>query len=97
MTLASIDELIEHRPELRDGRPYIAGTGVSVARVGVLWGEGFSAEEIAEAMSLSLVQAFGALAFYLRNQTAIDADVDAQDDETDRIAAEYYRRHGHLR
>ena len=96
-TLTSIDALIEHRPEFRDGRPHIAGTGVSVGRVGILWSEGFSGEDIAEAMSLSLAQTFGALAFYLQNREAIDADLAAQDDEKDRLAAEHYRQHGRIR
>jgi|SRR5690348_14973123 uncharacterized protein (DUF433 family) len=87
--LVGIGDLIETREDYREGRPYIAGTGVSVGRIGVLWRWGYSAEEIREQMpGLSAEQVFAALAYYLANREAIDADLLAQDDEYDRLAAQ---------
>jgi uncharacterized protein (DUF433 family) len=96
-SLAGIDELIESRPDYREGRPHIAGTGVSVGRIGILWSQGFTVEEIADDYTLSLEQACAALAYYLHNRAAIDEDLRQQDEETDRIAEAYYREHGRLR
>ena len=91
--LVGIGDLIETREDYREGRPYIAGTGVSVGRIGVLWREGLTAEQIADEKYLSLTQVHAALAYYLANRAKIDADVEAQDAETDRVAEEYYRTH----
>ena len=94
--LVGLEGIIESRPDYRDGRPYIAGTGVSVGRIGVLYKqEGMSAEEIAEDMSISVAQAHAALAYYLRNREAIDADLIAQDEEYMRLAAKYGRKGSH--
>ncbi len=91
--LRGLDELIECREDYREGRPHIAGTGISVGRIGVLYSnEGMSADEIADAMSITREQTHAALAFYLLNQEAIDADLKAQDEEYDRLAIELGRR-----
>ncbi len=91
--LRGLDELIECRDDYRDGRPHIAGTGVSVGRIGVLYSnEGMSADEIADAMSITREQAYAALAYYLRNREAIDADLKAQDERYDELANELGRR-----
>jgi uncharacterized protein (DUF433 family) len=87
--LLNAGDLIQRRPDYREGRPFIAGTGVSVGRIGVLHTEGLSAPEIAEEMNLSLAQAHAALACYLLNKDIIDADLAAQDEEYERMAAEW--------
>jgi uncharacterized protein (DUF433 family) len=43
-----IGTLIERRPELRGGRPIVAGTGVSVHRIAGWYKLGLSPEEIVE-------------------------------------------------
>lgn len=93
--LRGLDELIECREDYREGRPHIAGTGVSVGRVGVLYTvDGLTADAIADEMGVTREQAYAALAYYLRNQEAIDADLVAQDEASQRIAAEHYAGHG---
>jgi uncharacterized protein (DUF433 family) len=85
--LVGIGDMIESRPDYREGRPYIAGTGVSVGRIGVLLNAGLSAEQMVEDMQgLSLAQVHAALAYYLANREKIDADLQAQDEEYVRAA-----------
>ena len=78
--LRGVDELIECRPDYREGRPHIAGTGVSVGRVGVLYAiEGLAIDEIADALRLTTEQVHAAVAYYLHNRELIDADLAAME------------------
>ncbi len=89
MTLTGIDILIAARPD-KEGRPYIAGTGVSVARFASLVDEGLSAREMYDdvfAGALTMAQIHAALACYYENRATIDAWLDEQDAEYDRRAA----------
>lgn len=60
--------------EKRDGGYYVAGTRVSLDSIVHCFNEGLSPEAILEEFhSLTLAQVFGAIAYYLENQPAIDA------------------------
>lgn len=60
--------------EQRNGGYYISGTRVSLDSVVQCFNEGLSPEAIVEEFdTLTLAQVFGALAFYLESQPAIDA------------------------
>jgi uncharacterized protein (DUF433 family) len=77
--LASIGDLIECHPDHHEGRPHIAGTGVSVGSIGILWQEGLSPAAIqAEYPGLHLEQIHAAIAFYLHNRAVIDDDLEQQ-------------------
>lgn len=78
-THVSLDRLIESTPDIRQGRPCIAGTGVTVRRV-VQWDRlGHTPEDIADRIGhLSLAQIYGALAYYHANQEAIEADLNEE-------------------
>lgn len=81
-----IGNLIERRPELRGGRPVLAGTGVSVQRVAGWYKLGWSPEEIAENYGhLSLAQVHAALAYYHANRREIDAYLDEEEAEAQRL------------
>jgi uncharacterized protein (DUF433 family) len=68
-----IGSLIERRPEVRGGRPVVAGTGVSVQRIAGWYKLGWSSEEIAENYGhLSLAQVHAALAYYHANRQEIE-------------------------
>lgn len=68
-----IGRLIERRPEIRGGRPIVAGTGVSVHRIAGWSKLGHSPEEIAENFGhLSLAQVHAALACYHSNRDEIE-------------------------
>ena len=78
MTLATVDigTLIEKSPDIRGGRPRIAGTGITVRRVAGWSNMGFSPEEIAAKYDhISLAQVHAALAYYYSNRAEIDQDI----------------------
>jgi uncharacterized protein (DUF433 family) len=86
--LVGIGDIIQTRQDYREGRPFIAGTGMSVGRIAVLWKEGLSAEQIVdEKPPLTLAQVHAALAYYFANRDKIDADLIALDEEYERMAA----------
>jgi len=85
-TVTDIGSLISRRPEIRGGRPCIAGTGVSVRRIAVWHNMGLIPEEIAQNFGhLSLAQVHAALACYYANQEEIDADLAAEDREAEAL------------
>jgi uncharacterized protein (DUF433 family) len=83
-----IGQLIERRPELRRGRPILAGTGVSVHRV-VGWSKlGKSPEEIAENFGhVSLAQVHAALAYYHANREEIEGYLQEEEAEAEYLEA----------
>ncbi|MCC6362297.1 MAG: DUF433 domain-containing protein [Bryobacterales bacterium] len=91
-TVTEIGSLISRHPEIRDGRPCIAGTGVSVRRIAVLHNMGEAPEEIASNFGhLSLAQVHAALACYYANMAGIDADLEAEEREYDTLARQHPR------
>ena len=82
-TVTEIGSLISRRPEIRGGRPCIAGTGVSVRSVAQWHNMGLIPEEIVRKFGhISLAQVYAALAYYHANQAEIDADLYAEACET---------------
>lgn len=80
MAIADIGTLIVSDPAIRSGRPRIAGTGVTVARIVSWYKLGFNPEEIADEVGhLSLAQVYAALAYYHSNQNEIEADLSNDD------------------
>jgi len=85
-TIVNIGTLIERSPEIRKGRPRIAGTGVTVRRIVGWQNLGLSPEEIAAKIDhLTLAQIHAALAYYYANRDEIDADIAAEDAATQEI------------
>lgn len=71
------ENLIVHDPALRNGRPVIAGTGVTVRTIVGHYKLGLTAEEIADEMGLQLAGVYAALAYYHLNKTEIEDDIAA--------------------
>ena len=87
-TITDIGSLITSTPGICGGRPCIAGAGVSVRAVAVCYKQGLSPEEIAhEYEHLSLAQVYAALAYYHANRDLIEADLEREEAEYDRLAA----------
>ena|SRR5690242_1262176 len=83
-TGTDIGSLIARTPEIRGGRPRIAGTGVTVRRIAALSNLGMSPEEIAGDFGhLSLAQVYAALAYYYANRDEIDCDVAREEAEAE--------------
>lgn len=78
----TIDALIEKNPQLRGGRPIIAGTGTTVRTIASLYKLGLSAEEIATQLPhLTLAQSYAALTYYHLHVDEIGADIAADSEE----------------
>src|SRR5438105_1342960 len=88
-TEVDIGTLITRSPEIRQGRPRIAGTGVTVRRIVGWYKLGLDPEEIVATIPhLSLAQVFAALTYYHANQEAVERDIaeeEAADDELERL------------
>ena len=79
-TMLSIN-LIVSNPDVRGGRPTIAGTGVTVADVAIAKiFHGQDADSIAQWYDLTLPQVYAALAHYYAHKEEIDADIKRRDD-----------------
>ena len=87
MVLASdIGSMLESNPAYWGGRPYVRGKGVTVHRIAIAHSHGMSPAEIATDYGLELAEVHAALAHYFAHQQLIDADIDAYDAESERIA-----------
>lgn len=76
ITPVDIGTLITRTPGIREGRPCIAGTGVSVMRIAVYNDMGYTPEEIAIGYGhLTPAQVYAALTYYYANKAEIDADI----------------------
>ena len=93
-TGASVDigTLVYSDPEFRNGRPCIAGTGMSVHAVAARYLQGQTAEQIAaDIPDIPLSHIHAALAYYLANREQIDADLAAEAAEHDRLYEDWKR------
>ena len=78
--------LITSTPGICGGRPRIAGTGISVRRVVILYQQGLTPDEIGDDFpQLTMAQVYGALAHYHTHREEIDADIAAEDAEVARL------------
>ncbi len=83
---ADIGALIVSTPEIRSGRPRIAGTGVTVKRIVSWYKLGLSPEEIADEIGhLTLAQVYAALAYYHSNRDEIESDISDDDAEGEQL------------
>ncbi|MBI5387425.1 MAG: DUF433 domain-containing protein [Verrucomicrobia bacterium] len=88
-TVVEIDTLIDSFPGVRGGRPVIAGTGVTVKRIAGWHQMGMEAEAITDQYGhLTLAQVHAALAYYYANRAAIDADLEEERYEYERLLAQ---------
>jgi len=84
-SITNIGDLITASPDIRRGRPRIAGTGVTIQRIVILYKMGLSPDEIADEFGhLSLAQVYAGLAYYHTNREYFEAAIaaDQAEDET---------------
>jgi uncharacterized protein (DUF433 family) len=75
-----IGTLIVRSPDIRGGRPRVAGSGVTVRRIVGWYKLGLNAEDIAERIGhLTVGQVNAALAYYHANREEIEADLAAEE------------------
>lgn len=83
-----LDRHIESTPEVRGGKPRIAGTRITVADVVLMHLRlDQSLEEIAGKYDLSLAAVYAAIAYYYDHRAAIDSSI-----EEDMTFVEAFRR-----
>ena len=81
-TVVDIGTFIVSSPEIRGGRPRIAGTGVTVQRVVGWYKLGLATEDITDEIEhLSLAQVYAALAYYHANRDEIEAAIASEAQE----------------
>ena len=91
-TITEIGSLISRSPEIRGGRPRVAGTGVSIRRIAQWYAMGLIPEEIARKFGhLSLAQVHAALTYYHANMAEIDADIEAEARQTETLERQHQR------
>ena len=78
----TLEGLIIRNPELRGGRPIIAGTGVTVRTTVGHYKLGLTPEKTADEMGLGLAGVYAAIAYYHLNRDEIEADILANSEET---------------
>jgi uncharacterized protein (DUF433 family) len=82
-TILTID-LIATNPNVRSGRPVVAGTGITVADIAIAKiFHGQDADSIAEWYGLSLPQVYAALSYYYDHKIEIDTDIKKRDEIAD--------------
>jgi uncharacterized protein (DUF433 family) len=85
-----IGGMISRTPGIKGGTPHIAGTGVTVRTIVRWYRLGMSPEEIAaEYPHLALAQVYAALAYYHANRAEMEAEMAAEEAESDRIEREH--------
>lgn len=87
-----IDEIVSD-PKIRGGRPVLKGTGFRVSDVVInYYDNGHSPEAIAELFGLTLAQVYAALTYYHLNKDEIDAQIQRDNEEAERLIVELERQ-----
>lgn len=91
--VVDIGAFIVRTPEIRGGRPRLAGTGVTVRRIVGWYKLGLSPEEIVQEIPhLTLAQVYAALAYYHANREEIEQDLTEEDAEAEQLERLHGRR-----
>lgn len=91
-TRIEIGTLIDRSPEIRGGRPKIAGTGVTVRRLVSWYKLGLAPEEILNRLehpNLDLAKIYAALTYYHANREEIEADLAREAAEVQQFEREW--------
>jgi uncharacterized protein (DUF433 family) len=87
--------LIVRTPDVRGGRPRIAGTGVTIQRIVGWYKLGLSPDEIAEEIGhLSLAQVHAAPAYYHANREEVELATAVNEAKAARLAHQHYQTTG---
>jgi len=76
----TLDRYIELTPDIRGGKPRIAGRRITVADVAIAYLRlGQSLEEVAVEYDLTLSEVYAAMSFYYDNKVVIDESIQASE------------------
>lgn len=86
----TLDRYIEITPDIRGGKPRIAGRRITVADVAIAYLRlGQSLEEVAAEYDLTLSEVYAAMSFYYDNKAAIDESIHASEALADSLRPLY--------
>jgi uncharacterized protein (DUF433 family) len=86
----TLDRYIEITPDIRGGKPRIAGRRITVADVAIAYLRlGQSLEEVAAEYELTLSEVYAAMSFYYDNKVAIDESIKASETFADSLRPLY--------
>ncbi|PZO43270.1 MAG: hypothetical protein DCF19_04775 [Pseudanabaena frigida] len=86
----TLDRYIEITPDIRGGKPRIAGRRITVADVAIAYLRlGQSLEEVAAEYDLTLSEVYAAMSFYYDNKVAIDESIQASETFADSLRSLY--------
>lgn len=93
VNVLSINEIVSD-PAVRGGRPVIAGTGIRVVDIVAYhrYGDRLAPADLAAIFNLSMGQVHAALAYYYLHQTAIDQQMNQDDEEAEHVRQELKRQ-----
>jgi len=84
-----ISTLITSNPAYKGGRPTVAGTGLTVREVATRYRFGQTVEQIVDdEPDIPAAALHAAVAYYLANRALLDAEIDAESELYERLAAE---------
>jgi uncharacterized protein (DUF433 family) len=90
--VVDIGSLIISSKDIHNGRPRIAGTGVTVQRVVGWYKLGLTAEEVADEIEhLTLAQVYAALTYYHANRDEIETALAAEVEVAAQLEKHHYR------
>jgi uncharacterized protein (DUF433 family) len=88
-----INSLLTSSPQIRHGRPCIAGTGITVHRIAILHNLGHSPEEIVRRYEhLTIAGVHAALAYYHANKQEVDGEMATDEAAAERVEEEFLRQ-----
>ena len=92
-TILNISEIVSD-PNVRGGRPVLAGTGITVMNVVLAHttGDELTPERIAQGYGLSLGQVYAALSYYHLHQAELDEQYEREMVETEQLVADLERQ-----
>ncbi|NUN66090.1 DUF433 domain-containing protein [Pseudanabaena biceps] len=86
----TLDRYIEITPDIRGGKPRIAGRRITVSDVAIAYLRlGQSLEEVAAEYDLTLSEVYAAMSFYYDNKVAIDESIQASETFADSLRPLY--------
>jgi uncharacterized protein (DUF433 family) len=86
----TLDRYIEITPDIRGGKPHIAGRRITIADVAIAYLRlGQSLEEVAAEYDLTLSEVYAAMSFYYDNKVAIDESIQASESLADSLRPLY--------
>ena len=90
--ITDIGTFIVRSPEIRNGLPRIAGTGVTVQRIVGWYKLGLTPEEIADEFGhLTLAQVYAALTFYHANRDEIETSLAVEEEAIKQLEQQHYQ------